>query len=135
MKGGLATTGYSWAKREKTRQLIAEMAKPRRRNKFNAVKVTVDGETFDSKREAELYHQFEMLERAGAISELIRQPKFDLIVDGIKIASYRADWSYIEKGARHVVDVKSEATAKKRDFVIIRKLMRACHGIEVEILI
>jgi hypothetical protein len=34
----------------------------------------------------------------------------------------------------HVVDVKSPPTAKKRDFVLIKKLMAAIHGIDVEVI-
>lgn len=33
--------------------------------------------------------------------------------------------------ARVVEDVKSAPTAKKRDFVLIRKLMRAIHNVEI----
>lgn len=128
-----SVTGYTWMKRDKTRQLIAEMAKPRR-NKFGAKRIVVDGEAFDSKREASLYYQFKLLERAGKISKLRRQPKYSLTVNGVEIATYRPDWDYIEKGALHVIDVKSEPTAKKRDFILIKKLMKACHGIEVEVM-
>lgn len=126
-------TGYRWMKANKTRQLMAEMASPRR-NKFGAKRTTIDGETFDSKREAMLYREFQILERAGKIKDLRRQPKYVLTVNGIEIATYRPDWDYIEDGALHVIDVKSAPTAKKRDFVLVRKLMKACHGIDVEVM-
>lgn len=126
-------TGYRFAQREKTRQLIAELSKPK--NKYRAKKTIVDGETFDSKREAFIYHEFKMMERAGMIRKLRRQPKYSLVVNDIEVATYKPDFDYYEKGALHVVDVKSEPTAKKRDFVLVRKLMRACHGIEVEVML
>jgi hypothetical protein len=127
-------TGYRLMRREKTKQLIAEML-AKKANKYGAKRIEVDGEWFDSKREAELYHQFKMLERAGQITDLQRQPRFILAVNDVEITKYKADFEYTEKGQRHVIDVKSEATAKRRDFHLVRRLMRACHGIEVEVLL
>ena len=48
-------------------------------NKFSNQKVTIDGETFDSKREAKRYCELKLLERAGEIRHLRRQEKFLLI--------------------------------------------------------
>lgn len=129
-------TGYRWAKRTKTQQLIAELTAPKK-NKFGAVKETVDGITFDSKREAQVWCELKLRMRAGEIEKLDRQIPFFLTVNAIQIARYTADFQYYDKmaSAWRVVDVKSPTTAKKRDFVLIRKLMRACHGIEVEVLL
>lgn len=123
------------AKREKTKQLIAELSMPKRRNKFNAVKVTLDGHTFDSKAEAKRYGELKLLEKAGKISKLEVHPKFDLAINGHVIARYTADFEYMYAGRLlHVEDVKSAPTAKRRDFILIRKLMKAIHGIDVEVL-
>lgn len=128
-------TGYRYAKREKTKQLFAEMEAAKKGNKYGAKKTEVDGIVFDSKREAVLYHEFKLLLRAGKLSNLKRQPSYDLIVNGHKIKTYRADFEYLENGTLHVIDVKSEATAKTRDFIMTRKLMRAIHNIEIEVLL
>ncbi|WP_458387136.1 DUF1064 domain-containing protein [Rhizobium pisi] len=40
------------------------------------------GITFDSQREAEVYRDLKLLERAGPISGFERQRKFELIVNG-----------------------------------------------------
>ena len=48
-------------------------------NKYNAVKVNVDGITFDSKKEAERYSELKLLERCGAISDLELQVEYKLI--------------------------------------------------------
>lgn len=127
-------TGYRLAKREKTKQLIAEMLAVKA-NKYRAKRVTVDGQTFDSKREATLYHEFKLLQRAGKLTNLRLHPKYVLTVNGVEITTYKPDFDYVENGALHVVDVKSEATARRRDFLLVRKLMRACHGIEVEVML
>ena len=103
------------------------------RNKFGAIKTTVEGVTFDSKREARRWQELKLLERAGEISRLERQVKFPLTVEGHLIANYTADFQYwtASPKARVVEDVKSAPTAKKRDFVLVRKLMRAIHNVEI----
>lgn len=50
-----------------------------RRRKYGNTKITVDGIQFDSKREAARYQELRLLERAGVISFLQRQAKFQLI--------------------------------------------------------
>jgi len=106
------------------------------KNKFNAIKTTIDGITFDSKREARRWQELKMLERAGEIERLERQVPFALVVEGQKIATYTADfryWTTAFPKERVVEDVKSAPTAKKRDFVLIRKLMRAIHEVDVRV--
>ncbi len=104
------------------------------RNKFNAIKTTIEGITFDSKREARRWQELKLLERAGEIERLERQVPFSLVVEGQKIATYTADfryWTTALPKERVVEDVKSAPTAKKRDFVLVRKLMRAIHNVEI----
>lgn len=128
------TTGYQWAKRTKTQQLIAEMSKPKR-NKYNARKVELDGYVFDSQREAQVYGELKLRQKAGEINRLDVHPKYELTVNGVEVATYKPDFRYWPtNGAVKIVDVKSQPTAKKRDFILIRKLMRACHGIDVEVI-
>lgn len=89
-----------------------------RRNKYNAKKATVDGHTFDSKREAERYCELKFFVRAGEIRNLELQPRFllqDKFVDkqGNKHRKieYVADFLYIDKLGRNVVeDVKGVLT-------------------------
>lgn len=52
-----------------------------RRRKYGNTKIMVDGIQFDSKREAARYRELKLLERAGVISFLQRQTKFQLIPD------------------------------------------------------
>ena len=51
----------------------------RQRNKYGAKKVTVNGETFDSKKEAARYQELLLLQRAGKIMGLARQQRFEII--------------------------------------------------------
>ena len=60
--------------------------------------------------------------RAREISDLEVHPKFDLMVNGVKIGRYTADFRY-KKGSDVIVeDVKSRAT-KTRDYVLRKKIL------------
>lgn len=105
-------------------------------NKYHSRKITRDGMTFDSMKEYRRYCELLLLERAGAITELQRQVKFELIpaqrIDG-KVAEracqYIADFVYRENGNRVVEDTKG---VKTKDYIIKRKLMLYIHGIRVK---
>ncbi len=99
-------------------------------NKYRAVKTEVDGITFDSKREAAHYGLLKQRLLAGQIAQLRCQPSFDLIVNGMKIATYRADFAYLEvaTGRRVVVDVKGVKTPV---YKLKKKLVLALHGVEI----
>ncbi len=81
-----------------------------KQNKYRAVKTTVDGITFHSKKEASRYVDLMNLQKSGYISNLRLQPEFPLMVNGKKIGKYVADFSYIRNGVRIIEDVKSKAT-------------------------
>lgn len=99
--------------------------------KFRNVPVEVDGVRYASKREARRAAELNLLERAGKISDLKHQPRFPLVVNGVKIAAYVADASYLENGVLIVEDVKSPVTAKHPVYRLKAKLMQAVHGIIV----
>ena len=109
-------------------------------NKYRSRKITVDGITFDSVKEANRWQELMMLERAGEIRDLQRQVPFVVIPTQRdengklieKEVRYVADFTYIEKGklTRTVEDVKSEAT-RTREYIIKRKLMLYRNGIRI----
>lgn len=109
-------------------------------NKFRAVRTELDGYKFDSKREAAVYAELKLRERAKEVCGLSVHPKFQIAVRDHHIADYTADFQFYETAPGdmnawrlRVIDVKSPPTAKKRDFILIRKLMKAVHGIDVEV--
>lgn len=90
---------------------------------------------FDSKRERERFAELRLLERAGAISELKRQVRFELIPaqyrDGrcvFRSVSYVADFTYKKNGELIVEDSKGFKTP---EYKIKRKLMLWVLGILV----
>ncbi|UVX69664.1 MAG: Protein of unknown function (DUF1064) [Namikivirus sakae] len=86
------------------------------RNKYHAKKTTVDGITFDSRREADRYLVLKSMEEDGAIEDLRRQVRYELIpafdVDGrhYRPVFYMADFAYVENGREVVEDVKGMRT-------------------------
>lgn len=104
-------------------------------NKYGAQKVTIDGITFDSKKEANRYLELKLLLRAGQIKNLELQKEYTLIpalkVDG-KLAErackYKADFVYEENGETVVEDTKGYRTP---EYKIKRKLMLFIHNIRI----
>lgn len=86
------------------------------RSKYHAKKTVVDGITFDSKREADRYLVLKSMEEDGAIEDLRRQVRYELIpafdVDGrhCRPVYYVADFVYVEDGKEVVEDVKGMRT-------------------------
>ena len=87
-------------------------------NKFNAKKVHTDEGDFDSKREYARWRDLQLLQRAGKISQLRRQVRFQLCEtpydeDGKALfrgVSYVADFVYVEDGKTVVEDCKGFRT-------------------------
>lgn len=105
--------------------------------KYNNKKITVNGQVFDSKKEANRYKELRLLEKAGAIKDLRTQVKFTLIPSQRDEAtgkvierecSYKADFVYEEDGKTVVEDVKGFRT---KEYIIKRKLMLWRYGIRI----
>lgn len=101
--------------------------KPKRQkgNKYKAVKVTIDGYTFDSKKEGARYQELKLQQHCGVISDLQLQPEF-LLQEGFKSwgkwirpMKYVADFKYQKGGDTVVEDVKGKKT---KEYLIKKKL-------------
>ena len=85
-------------------------------SKYHAKKTTVDGITFDSRREADRYLVLKGMEEDGLIEDLRRQVRYELVpafdVDGrhYRPVYYVADFVYVEDGKEVVEDVKGMMT-------------------------
>lgn len=120
-------------------------------SKYNSKKITVNGITFDSRKEARRYNELLMLEKAGLIQDLQMQVKYTLIPaqyetfekygkNGKRLKDYKkcverevsyiADFVYkvSETGDTIVEDTKG---FKTKDYIIKRKLMLWVHGIRI----
>lgn len=107
-----------------------EHLKPAKRSKYRAEPIVIDGIRFDSKAEARRYAHLELLQRAGEITDLERQVRFPLDVNGELICVYIADHAYFvcRENRRVVEDVKGVRTPVYR---LKKKLMKALHGVEI----
>lgn len=121
------------------------------KNKFNAKKIFIGGEAFDSKKEYSRYCELKLLEKAGEISNLERQVEYELIPAQFEMiwdkrkgeykkgrclerkCCYVADFRYTEKGSVVVEDVKGykNSGAAWSLYCIKRKLMLQLYGIKV----
>lgn len=117
-----------------------------RRSKYGAKKINIDGETFDSKKEAERWKELKLREDLGLISDLRRQVKYILVpaqrepdtigtrggVHRGKViereVAYYADFVYTQDGKTVVEDVKGMRTEV---YKMKRKLMLYVHGIRI----
>ena len=93
------------------------------RNKFNAKKQIYKGMKFDSKKELTRYLVLEQMQKNNYISELELHPMIPLIVNGIKIGRYTADFKYKNNNGEVIIeDVKSKIT-KTRDYILRKKIL------------
>ena len=105
-------------------------------SKYHSRKVTIDGMTFDSVREAKRYQELHILHRAGEISDLRCQVKYTLIPKQPKPSggyerplTYTADFVYKGRDGREIVeDTKGVRTPQ---YIDRRKLMLWRYGIEI----
>lgn len=93
----------------------------------------VDGIKFSSAKEARRYSDLKLLQRGGQITDLKRQVRYPIDVNGVPITHYVADFTYLENGSLVVEDVKSKITAELPLFKVKQHLMRAVHGVEVRV--
>lgn len=116
--------------------------------KYGNAKAEIDGELFDSRKEARRYLYLKHELDTGKISDLQRQVRFELIPaqrepdtvgprGGVKkgrtielACDYVADFVYTdsETGKTVVEDTKGMRT---KDYVIKRKLMLYVHGVRI----
>ena len=119
---------------------------------YNIKTRALDGTVFDSLKEARRWDELLLLQRAGKISDLQRQVKYELIPaqyqtyeryskkgerlkDGVRClerkVEYVADFVYTitDTGENIVEDAKGMRT---KDYILKRKLMLAVHGIRIK---
>ena len=127
-----------------------EVAKP---SKYRNRKVTIDGITFHSAHEGRCYSRLKLREKAGEVRALRLQPSYDLIVNGVLVCRYVADFEYEERFVPHRERIKGVRAsgpdevnvpvaswrlvtedakgARTKDYVIKAKLFAVLYGREV----
>lgn len=117
-------------------------------SKYRAVRTTVDGIAFASKKEAARYQQLRLLEMAGEIQRLTVHPRFELWAATRPVAymhaypsqatgewcnrehigKFTADFCYITKHGEPVVeDVKGGRATKTEAYRLRKRIFEVCH--------
>lgn len=99
-------------------------------NKFGAKPRRVGGIRFASKLEAKWWGRLQVRERAREITQLTPHPAFPIVVNGVTVCTYIADYAWVEtaNGLVVVADAKGMQTPVYR---LKKKLLMATHGIDV----
>lgn len=106
-------------------------------SKYYSQRTFSSGKMYDSRREAERARILRLMQKAGEITDLKEQVKFELIpaqyINGKcaeRAVTYIADFTYTDKNGNLIVeDAKGVRTEK---YIIKRKLMLYVHGIRVQ---
>lgn len=108
------------------------------KSKYKNVRTTIDGETFDSQREANCWAELKLREKAGEITDVKRQVPFSLMCptpgDDEEVCRYFADFTYrdVVHGRPmqlHVVDAKGKRTPM---YILKKKWLKIQDGVTVE---
>lgn len=131
IKSKLKTQAPQKGMAERISDAILEEELQKKKRKYRAKPVTIDGHRFPSTLEGNYYCELRLREKAGEISNLVLQPRFLLQesfeVNGKKYAriEYIADFMYEEAGRTKVVDTKGFVTDT---YAIKRKLFLYRYG-------
>lgn len=116
----------NWTEEEYKDFINKKSPKTKEKSKYKNIKTTVDGITFDSKREAEYYCKLKLLKQAGEIKDIALQPRYELQPTFRKNGTthrsitYVADFVVVNNdGTTEIIDVKGVET---KEFKIKKKL-------------
>lgn len=114
-----------------------DLTHPKKRNKYNARSVTVDGMRFDSQKEADYYGELKLRQKAGDILWFNVKPLFPLPGN----TKFRPDFQFQESGGTvRVIDVKGvdkktgKVITKSDGFSIRCRQLKEIYDLTVEII-
>lgn len=121
------TKGIAVSETIEAADYLALGAKQRKGAKYGNTITELDGHRFDSLAELRRYGDLQAMLAAGEITSLVMHPRYKLIVGGVLVCTYSADFRYVRDGVEVVEDVKSEPTRRKEAYRIKKKLFEAIH--------
>ncbi len=100
--------------------------KGNKKSKYGAVKTSVDGHTFDSKKEADYYCNLKLRLQGGDIKGFCLQPIF-ILAPGLK---YKADFIIFNNdGTSEVIDVKG---IKTKEYITKKKVFEDKYNLKIK---
>lgn len=107
----------------------------KRRNKYGAKRVKIDGIWFHSAKEGNRYLVLKDMEKCGEIKDLQLQPRYNIVIDGRPVkmkngqaARYTADFQYTKNGELFVEEVKGVVV---RDYPLRRAIIEHIYNIKI----
>lgn len=99
--------------------------KTTKKSKYRAQKTSIDGHTFDSKKEAEYYCELKNRLRANDIKGFCLQPIF-ILAKGLK---YKADFIVFDNdGKTEIIDVKG---VKTKEYIAKKKMFEDKYNLKI----
>lgn len=99
--------------------------KGNKKSKYGAVKTSVDGHTFDSKKEAEFYCELKIKLHAKEIKGFCLQPVF-ILAEGLK---YKADFIVFNNdGTTDIIDIKG---FKTKEYITKKKVFEDKYNLRI----
>lgn len=108
-------------------------------NKYNARKISLNGQTFDSQHEFDRWCELSLLQRGKAISDLQRQVKFGLLPEQKdengkvieRAVSYIADFVYTDNHTGQTV-IEDAKGVRTKEYILKRKMMLYFYGVRIK---
>ena len=114
---------------EQFQQLIAECDAEAKRSKYGNKPIVIDDIWFQSTAEGNYYQQLKVRMKAGEVSGYLHQVPFPVVIDGLPVCDYIADFVvYYPDGREEIIDVKGVETDV---FKLKRKLLKATSGLDI----
>lgn len=109
---------------------VREIMTGPKKHKYGAKRTVVDEIAFASKKEAKRYAVLRDCQLAGLLRDLKLQPRYPLVVNGKKIATYVGDFYYVdcETGEAILEDCKGFKTAL---YILKKKLFEALYDMQI----
>lgn len=101
-------------------------------NKYKAIKTEYNGVLYASKAEAKRAMELDLMEKDYLITDVQRQPKFPIVINGKTVFTYIADFSYFDEEKKQFIveDVKGMRTPM---FNLKKKCVEAQYGITIHL--
>lgn len=100
--------------------------KGNKKSKYGAVKTSVDGQTFDSKKEADYYCELKLRLQSGDIKGFCLQPIF-ILAPGLR---YKPDFIVFNSdGTTEIIDVKG---MKTKEYITKKKVFEDKYKLKIK---
>ena len=98
-------------------------------NKYRNVWTEYNGIRYQSKKEAKRAQELDLLKKAKKVKTIVRQPKFEIEINGQHICNYKADFKIIYSDDR--IEYEDVKGIKTEIYKLKKKLVEVLYNIEI----